>query len=234
MPQDFINAHKPGPDGKVQISTDFLQAFPVLTFAKSDSLGRRVWEGITNRAYPKNREVLLKPLKTRFEVASLLGYSSWADYSAASKMTLNGARIAEFLNELDGVVAPVVEREYSMLLAEKRKTDPSATELLDYDLFYLNDQVKRSQYSFDSRVLRPYLSYAQVKQGMLDTAAKFYGVSFRQELNAPSWDPTVETWDVLEKGRLIGRIYLDIYSRQGKDSGITLPLLDGVRGRERP
>src|SRR5260370_5902940 len=105
MPQYFINAHKPVPDCKVQISTDFLQAFPVLTFAKSDSLRRRVWEGITNRTYPKNRDVLLKLLNMRFEVSSLLSYSSWPDYSAASKMTLNGARIIAFLNDLSAAVA---------------------------------------------------------------------------------------------------------------------------------
>ena len=63
LPQDFIDAHKPGPDGKVQISTDFLLALPVMTFAKSDSLRRRVWEGMANRAFPKNRDVLLKLLR---------------------------------------------------------------------------------------------------------------------------------------------------------------------------
>jgi len=234
LPQDFIDAHKPRPDGKVQISTDFPQALPVMTFAKSDSLRRRVWEGIANRAYPKNRDVLLKLLRMRFEIASLLGYSSWADYNAASKMVMSGKRIAEFPNELDLQVRPVADREYSMLLAEKHKTDPSAKELRDYDLFYLVDQVKRSQYSFDATALRPYLGYAQVKQGMLDTAAKFFHVSFRQELNAPSWDPTVETWDVLDNGKIIGRVYLDMFSRQGKDVGQTLPLLDGVRGRQLP
>ena len=234
LPQDFIDAHKPGPDGKVQISTDFAQALPVMTLAKSDSLRRRVWEGIANRAYPKNRDVLLKLLRTRFEIASLLGYSSWADYNAASKMVMNGKRIAEFLNELDLLVLPVADREYSTLLAEKHKTDPSAKELRDYDLFYLVDQVKRSHYFSDAAALRPYLGYAQVKQGMLDTAAKFFHVGFRQELNAPSWDPTVETWDVLDAGKTIGRVYLDMFSRQGKEVGVTLPLLDGVRGRQLP
>jgi thimet oligopeptidase len=184
LPQDFIDAHKPGPDGKVQISADFFQALPVMTFAKSDSLRRLVWEAIANRAYPKNRDVLLKLLKIRFEIASLLGYSSWADYNAASKMVMSGKRVAEFLNELDLQVRPVADREYSMLLSEKRKTDPSATELRDYELFYFVDQVKRSQYSFDSTALRPYLGYARVKQGMLDTAARFFHVSFRQEFNA--------------------------------------------------
>jgi len=234
LPQDFIDAHKPGPDGKVQISADFFQALPVMTFAKSDSLRRRVWEETANRAYPKNRDVLLKLLKIRFEIASLLGYPSWADYNAASKMVMNGERIKKFLDELDLQVRPIADREYSMLLAEKHKTDPSATKLQEYDLFYLVDQVKRSQYSFDSTALRPYLGHAQVKQGMLDTAARFFHVNFRQEPDAPSWDPTVETWDVLENGKIIGRIYLDVFSRQGKDEGVTLPLLDGVRGRQLP
>jgi thimet oligopeptidase len=234
LPQDLIDAHKPGLDGKVRISTNFLQALPVMTFAKSDSLRRRVWEGTANHAYPKNRDVLLKLLKIRFEIALMLGYSSWADYNAAAKMVMSGRRIAQFLDELNMQVRPVADREYSMLLAEKRKTDPSAKALRDYELFYLVDHVKRSQYSFDTTALRPYLGFAQVKQGMLDTAARFFHVSFRQELNEPSWDPTVEIWDVIDNGRIIGRIYLDMFAREGKDAGQTLPLADGVRGRQLP
>jgi len=54
LPQDFIDNHKPGPDGKVRISTNYPDAFPVLTFCKSDALRRRLYLAYQTRAYPKN------------------------------------------------------------------------------------------------------------------------------------------------------------------------------------
>ena len=48
----------------------------------------------------------MKMLRTRYEIASLLGYKSWADYNAADKMIGSGARIAQFIQDLDTAVRP--------------------------------------------------------------------------------------------------------------------------------
>ncbi len=96
-------------------------------------------------------------------------------------------------------------------------------------------QVRRAQYNFDSEQVRPYFAYPRVKQGVLDTAAALFQVHFRQEQNAPAWDSSVETWDVLEDGKMIGRFYLDMHPRPGKFShGNEVTLLDGVRGKQLP
>jgi thimet oligopeptidase len=95
--------------------------------------------------------------------------------------------------------------------------------------------VRRSQYNFDSQAVRPYLPYEQVKQGILDTAAKLFHVTFRQEMNVPAWDPAVETWDTIEDGKVIGRFYLDMHPRAGKFGHAEMvPVLDGIRGKQLP
>jgi thimet oligopeptidase len=38
--------------------------------------------------------------------------------------------------------------------------------------------------TFDSQSVRPYFPYAQVEQGVLDTAAKLFGVQFRRSSGA--------------------------------------------------
>ena len=122
-----------------------------------------------------------------------------------------------------------------MLLAEKRKTDAGAAEIPSYDFYRISELVRRSQYDFDSQTVRPYLPYDQVKKGILDTAATLFHITFWQELNAPAWDPSVETWDVIETGKAIGRIYLDMHPRPGKYSHAEMaPVLDGIRGKQLP
>jgi thimet oligopeptidase len=74
-----------------------------------------------------------------------------------------------------------------------------------------------------------------VKKGILDTASQLFHVTFRQEQNVPAWDPSVETWDVLDNGKMIGRFYLDMHPRPGKFSHAEMvQVLDGVRGKQLP
>ena len=235
LPQDYIDHHKPGANGKVQITTNYPDIGPAIKFSNSRDLQRRLVEAFDTRAYPQNRDLLLKILKTRYQLATLLGYSSWADYYAADKMIGKGQNIANFIRDLDAVTRPVAQREFAILLAEKQKTDPGAKEIDDYESGHLQELVRRSQYNFDSQSVRPFLPYPSVKKGIMDTAASLFHVTFKQEADAPGWDPAVETWDVFDSGKMIGRFYLDMHPRPGKYSHANMvPVLDGIRGKQLP
>ena len=235
LPQDYIDRHQPGADGKVRITTNYPDALPVFSFAKSDSLRRRVTIAFNTRAYPKNLEVLTSLLKRRYEIATLLGYSNWADYNAADKMIAKGRNIADFIQQVHDASRPLAEREFEMLLAEKQKTNPGAKEIWSHEGAYLSELVRRTKYDFDSQSVRPYFPFMQVKQGILDAAAELFHVSFQQEQNVPSWDPAVETWIVIDHHQPIGRFYLDMHPRPGKYSHAEMaPVLDGIRGKQLP
>ena len=235
LPQDYLDRHKPGADGKIRITTNYPDLFPVLDFAKSDGLRRRLWEAFQSRAYPKNRDVLTDMMQTRNDIATLLGYASWADYNAADKMMEKGSNIAKFIEQLNSTVRPIAEREFAMLLAEKRKTTPQAAEILTYESRHVAELLRRSRYDFDSQSVRPYLPYNQVKRGIMDTAAALFHVTFRQEANVSAWSPSVETWDVIENGKVVGRFYLDMHPRPGKYSHAQMAsVLDGIRGKQLP
>lgn len=235
LPQDYIAAHKPGPDGKIQITTAYPDIFPALTFSKSDELRRKLLVAFDTRAYPKNQEDLMSMLRARAEIAELIGYSSWADFNAADAMIQSSARIGNFIHDVDASAHPVAQREFALILAEKQKTHPEAKEVWDYEGFYLREGVRRSRFDFDSASVRPYFPYPRVKQGVLDVAAKLFQLSFKQELDAPAWDPAVETWDVYDSGKMIGRFYLDMHPRAGKFSHAEMsPVLAGVLGKQLP
>jgi len=235
LPQDYIDRHHPDQSGAILITTDYPDVLPALKFSNSDALRRRLWEALDTRAYPKNRDVLMSLLQTRYEIATLLGYSSWADYNAADKMIVKGQNIRAFIEDLDRTGRPIADREFGMLLAEKKRTHPEATEVGDYEVGYLSEQLRRSKFDFDSQSVRPYFPYPLVKQGILDTAATLFHVSFKQEPGVPAWDPAVETWDVIDGGKVVGRFYLDMHPRPGKFTHAEMvPVLDGIRGKQLP
>ncbi len=52
---------------------------------------------------------------------------------------------------------------------------------------------------------------------------------------AGSLAPSVSAWDVYDRGRRIGRFYLDMHPREGKDKWFSAaPLIPGIAGRQLP
>jgi thimet oligopeptidase len=235
LPEDYIARHKAGADGKVTITTDYPDFLPVEKFAKSDDLRRRAAIAFATRAYPANKQVLMDLIRTRNEIANTLGYPSWADFNAADKMIKQGQNISSFIKEVHESAEPIAKREFEMLMAEKKKDQPNATSMETYENSYYSELVRRTKFNFDSTSVRPYLPYAQVKQGILDTAQNLFKLQFKQEPNVPAWDPLVETYSVFDHGQMIGRFYLDMHPRAGKFSHAEMvPVLDGVKGKQLP
>ena len=216
LPADYIAAHPPGPDGRIRITTDYPDVLPVFTYARNDDLRRRLRTAFDNRAYPANMAVLDRLIARRHELATLLGFASWADYALADKMAGSAANASAFIDRVAAASVEAAAREYQQLLRRKRQDDPSAAGVNRWEVAYLRELVRRSEYDFDSQKVRPYFPYQRVKQGVLDLSARLFGVTFRPMKNPPVWHPSVEGWEMYENGRLAGRFYLDMHPRAGK------------------
>ena len=235
LPQDFIDAHKPGPDGKITLTIDYPDSIPVLNYAKNGDLRKRMYFAYNNRAFPQNMAVLDKMAAKRYELANLLGFKTWADYITADKMIKTAANASDFITKIVAASTERAKREYQELLARKRKDDPKATQIDRWDSSYYSELVKRENYSFDGQKVRPYFPYQKVKQGVLDTSARLFSVSFKEVKNAPVWDPLVECWEIFEGGKLIGRFYLDMHPREGKyNHAAEFNVRNGVSGKQIP
>jgi Zn-dependent oligopeptidase len=235
LPEDFIKAHKPAADGTITLTSDSPDVEPVLKFAQSAELRRRIYLAYNNRAYPQNVAVLADLLKKREELANLLGYQHWSDINAADKMAGNSPNIAKFIAEIDSASKPAAEREYKMLLATAQKHDPSLQQVSIQDRRYYFEQLRRSEFDFNSQAARPYFPYDRVQAGILEVASRLFQVSFQPVPNAVVWDPSVSTFDVFDGEKQLGRIYLDMHPRPGKDQWFSSNfLLDGKKGQQLP
>jgi thimet oligopeptidase len=217
------------------LTTRYPDALPVLAYARSDDLRRRMRIAFDTRAYPANMEVLDRMIARRDELAHLLGFGSWADYATADKMVGSAAHASAFVDRVVEASGPAAEAEYRMLLERKRQDDPAAVVINRWETGYLREQVRRSSFDFDSRTVRPYFPYDAVKRGALDISSRLFGVSFRQVSGMPAWDPSVEAWEIFENGRRVGRFYLDMHPRPGKyEHAAQFPIRSGVTGEDLP
>jgi thimet oligopeptidase len=216
LPDDFKAAHKPGRDGKVTITTDNTDYIPFITYAKSESAREALWRLYRLRGHPKNLAVLQRMLEKRWELARLLGYANWAAYATEDKMIGSAEHAADFIARISGASKGRAERDYATLLERKRKDAPTAEAVAAWDSAYYQERVMAENYGFDSQAIRPYFEYTRVKQGILDITAQMFGISYAPVRDAPLWHPEVEAYDVVEDGRVVGRIYLDMHPREGK------------------
>ncbi|HXS83721.1 MAG TPA: M3 family metallopeptidase, partial [Methylomirabilota bacterium] len=235
LPQDFIDRHKPGADGKITLTVEYPDYIPVSTYAKSDDLRRRMYMAYQNRAYPKNIDVLDRMRQKRYELAVALGFSNYADCVMADKMTGSAATARAFIDRVVAASGNRQNREYAQLVARKAKDMPGATAINFWESGYYSEQVRKSDYAFDSQELRAYLPYDQVKQGVLDISAKLFGVEFRRVKDAPVWDPSVECYELFDKGKLAGRFYLDMHPRKNKyNHAAQFDVRTGLKDRQIP
>jgi len=235
LPGDYINLHKPAADGSITLTSDSPDVTPVLDFAHSAELRRRMYLAYEDRAYPQNVTVLAGLLKKREELANLLGYKHWSDLNAVDKMALNSQTISHFIDQIDAASRPVADREYQMLLALARKQRPSLTQISTPDRRYYFEQLRRMEFDFNSEAARPYFPYDRVQQGILDVASRLFKVKFRPANDAVTWDPSVSSFDLFEGDHRLGRIFLDMHPRPGKDQWFSSdPILDGKRGQQLP
>lgn len=216
LPADFIARHKPDNEGRIQLTIDYPDALPVFSYAKSEALRKRMHLEYNNRAYPQNIEVLNRMLQRRHELATLIGFASWADYITADKMA-GSARIAsDFIDRIIEASRARAERDYQQLLKRKQQDAPTASLVNAWETSYYAEQVRQSEFDFDSQSVRPYFAYERVKQGVLDVTATLFGVRFERVTSAPVWNDAVECWQMHDGDQLVGRFFLDMHPRPNK------------------
>jgi thimet oligopeptidase len=240
LPEDFIKAHPPDEHGLITLTTDYPDYMPVMTFAKNAQLRLQMFLAYNTRAYPANEGILLDLLKTRRQIAGILGFKTWADLATADQMMASASQMKEFLADLDKATKSGAEREYATVREFARREMPTMVSIDADSRAYWYEQYRRSAYAFDSQSVRPYFPYGPVEKGVLATAEKLFQVTFRPVKDADVWHKSVSAWDVYDglnavSGEKIGHFYLDMHPREGKDKWFSAhPLIPGIAGKQVP
>jgi Zn-dependent oligopeptidase len=230
LPQDYIDAHKPGPDGKVTLTTDYPDYLPVMTYAKSADLRQRFQREYYLRAYPDNDPVLRDLINKRDELAKFVGRSNFAALSFENRMVNTPERVQKLLDDMASAARPAGERDYAKKLAVLQKMQPGATAIQPWDNPYLSPIVEKESYGYDRQEARKYFAYDNVRDGILKLTEDLFGVEIRPwQTNA--WHEDAEAYEMYDQGKLIGRFYFDSHPRPGKyEHANAVPVRTGVRG----
>ncbi|WP_263081456.1 oligopeptidase A [Endozoicomonas sp. Mp262] len=208
------------------INLDFPSFFPVMTYCDNRALRQEVYTAYSTRASDQgpdgskfdNSEKINEILKLRHQLAGLLGFKNYAEYSLATKMADDPGQVMAFLEDLARRSKPQAEQELAELQAFAK--DECGLELLQaWDIGYYSEKLRQARYAISQEELRPWFPAEKVISGMFEVTSRLFGIHFEQAEGIDCWHPDVRFYNVCSDSKIIGRFYLDLYARENKRGG---------------
>ena len=239
MPADELQAAREAAmkDGKQgwKFNLQMPSYFPVMQYADDRALRETLYRASATRASEfgkpewDNTPLIGRILRLRQEDAALLGYPNYAEVSLEPKMAQTPKEVIEFLRDLAGRARPFAERDLEELHQFARE-ELGLEKLESWDIAYASEKLRAKRYAFSDQEVKQYFPENQVVPGMFKLVETIYGIHIA-ESKAPLWHGDVRFFDIRNAGGdLIGRFYVDLYSRDTKRGGAWM---DGAISRRR-
>ena len=197
---------------------------PVLQYADNRALRERMYRAYVTRASEfgdaklDNTPLITDIVSLRREIAQLLGFSNFAEYSLEAKMAETPAQVLEFLRELAVRAKPYAQRDLKEL-QDFARAELGMTELSAWDYAYVSEKLRVAQYAFSENEVKQYFPETTVLPGMFKVVETLYGLSIAPT-EAPQWHADVRFFSIRDRsGALVGQFYLDLYARPTKRGG---------------
>lgn len=218
-------AENAGQEGLL-LTLEFPSYLPVMTYCDNEAIRHEVYKAFCTRASDQgphagqwdNSEIIGEILDLRLELARLLGFSNYAEYSLATKMASTTGEVVEFLEELAGQSRTQAQTEWAEL-QQYARDQHGRTELQAWDAAYYGEKLRQEKFQVSQEEIRPYLPVERVLSGMFEVVQRLYGATVSEVSKFDSYHPDVRLFDIHQDGALIARFYLDLYARPNKRGG---------------
>ncbi len=182
---------------------------------------RRLYLARSSRA-PENAARIDEILRLRAEMAALLGYASYAEFSLSEKCAPSVAAVEKMIDDLDrATVAPAAkeEEELNYFARERLRL---AGGLRPWDRAFAAERLREAKYAYSEAELKRNFEFGAVLSGLFRIAKFLFGVEVAELKGAakPSvWHRDVRFFEVRCAGRAIAHFYLDPWVRSGLKQG---------------
>lgn len=208
------------------LNLDFPSYFPVMTYCDNRDLRKEVYTAYATRASDQgpnagefdNSNNITQILRYRQELAELLGFANYAEYSLARKMAESPEKVITFLQDLVQRSKPQAEKELAELKAFALD-EFGVTELEAWDIGYYGEKLRQQRYTISQEELRPWFPAEKAIAGMFTVVNRLFGVEFEAVTDVDTWHKDVRFFNITRHGEVIGRFYLDLFAREHKRGG---------------
>ena len=167
-----------------------------------------------------NKEIIRKIVNIRLEIAKLMGYNTYAEYSLKHTMAKNPANVYNLLNQLLAAYKPVAINEYNAVQGFAMGTEQDNITVMPWDWNYYSEKLKDIRFDVNDEMTRPYFELNNVKKGVFGLATQLYGITFKENKEIPVYHPEVDAYEVYDAdSKFLAVLYTDFHPRNGKQSG---------------
>lgn len=166
-----------------------------------------------------NTAIMLELLRLKAELAQLLGFTHYADYSLATKMAGSVAQVQHFLRDLAQKSQPFALQEVAELTKFAQR-HLAQEPMQAWDIAFFSEKLQQEVYAFNEESLRPYFPINQVLFGMFAIIEKIYGMQVTERYDVETWHQDVRFFEIFDEAhQLRGQFYVDLLARERKRGG---------------
>uniref|UniRef100_A0A8C4QSE9 Mitochondrial intermediate peptidase b n=1 Tax=Eptatretus burgeri TaxID=7764 RepID=A0A8C4QSE9_EPTBU len=158
-------------------------------------------------------------LESRYRLAKLLGYSTFADRALRGTMAKNPGTVMDFLVKLSNKLSEKTQQDFTMMRGMKIKLNPMNPELMPWDPPYYSGLFRAERFNIHPSLYSPFFSLGACMEGLNGLFSQLLGVMLYSEPPASGevWSPDVRKLAVVHEAEgLLGYIYCDFFQRPGK------------------
>ncbi|URJ24472.1 M3 family metallopeptidase [Candidatus Blochmanniella camponoti] len=174
-----------------------------------------------------NTLVMDEILALRYELAKILGFSTYLEKSLSKRMVQTPKQVFNFLMNLSIQIRSCEYKEF-LEIQNFAKKKYSCISLNPWDIAYYREKQKQYFFSIKNEELCCYFPEKTVLHGMFSVVNRIYGITIKEHSNVETWHSDVRFFDIFdEKDKWMGGFYLDIYLRDDKREGAWMDELVG-------
>jgi len=193
----------------------------IMTYADDRTVRKEFYMAYNTRAFQgkyDNSENIKEILKTRFEMAQLLGFENYAFYALTNRMAENPDNVYKLLNDLSEV--SVVAGKKEVIEVQEFAQSLGFTEQIQrWDFTYYAEKLKDNKYSLNDELLKPYFKLENVMDGVFQLTENLFGLTYKENKEIQVYHPDVTAYEVYRGGKFMGVLYLDFHPRESKRAG---------------
>jgi oligopeptidase A len=209
------------------LTLDFPCFYAVMSYAENRELRKILYDAYITRASDQgpnagefdNTKLMEDILALRHELAQLLGFTNYAEYSLATKMAPSTDKVLDFLYDLAERSKPFAEKDLQEVIDHAKQHD-NLEELQPWDISYYSEQLRKHKYDITQEELKAYFPETMVLKGLFDIVNRLFGLTIKQIDDVDIWHKDVKFFEITDdRGELRGKFFLDLYARPKKRGG---------------
>jgi len=196
---------------------------PFMQYSEKRELREKMLKAYSSRSYRgnehDNRELVIRIVNLRREIAQMLGFSNYAEMVLGDRMADSQAKVESFLDNLFISSHPAALRDFENI-RKYALANGHNDRIERWDWAYFSEKLKKERFSIDDEMLKPYFNLTSVCNAIFSLAGKLYGLRFRKINDIPLYHAEVTAWEVYDAdGKHLALLYTDFHPRPGKNGG---------------